>query len=72
MQAEITVLCLSYVLHSVLCSNIEPGTFLVVQWLRLHAPTLGGVGSIPGQGTKILHAVQHGQKPNSPISCVSE
>ena len=40
------------------------GTFLVVQWLRLHAPNPGGPGSIPGQGTsshmpqlKIPHAV---------------
>ncbi|TEA30390.1 hypothetical protein DBR06_SOUSAS17710012, partial [Sousa chinensis] len=43
---------------------------LVVQWLRLHTPNAGGLGSIPGQGTgshmpqlrihmpqlKILHA----------------
>ena len=29
---------------------------MVVQWLRLHASNLGGVGSIPGQGTKIPHA----------------
>ena len=28
------------------------GTSLVVQWLRLHASTPGGVGWIPGQGTK--------------------
>ena len=32
-------------------------TCLAVQWLRLHASTLGGAGSISGQGTKILHAV---------------
>ena len=25
---------------------------LVVQWLRLHAPNAGGLGSIPDQGTK--------------------
>ncbi|TEA33613.1 hypothetical protein DBR06_SOUSAS3910181, partial [Sousa chinensis] len=25
---------------------------LVVQWLRLHAPKAGGLGSIPGQGTR--------------------
>ncbi|TEA42709.1 hypothetical protein DBR06_SOUSAS1610227, partial [Sousa chinensis] len=25
---------------------------LVVQWLRLHAPNTGGLGSIPGQGTR--------------------
>ena len=39
------------------------GTSLVVQWLRLHTPNAGGLGSIPGQGTgshmpqlKIPHA----------------
>ena len=31
-------------------------TSLVVQWLRLQAFTAGGVSSIPGWGTKILHA----------------
>ena len=29
------------------------GTSLAVQWLRLHASTAGGMGSIPGLGTKI-------------------
>ena len=24
----------------------------MVQWLRLHAPNVGGVGLIPGQGTR--------------------
>ena len=28
------------------------GTSLVVQWLRLYTPSVGGLGSIPGQGTK--------------------
>ena len=28
------------------------GASLVVQWLRLHAPSAGGCGSIPGQGTR--------------------
>ena len=28
----------------------------MVQWLRLCTFTAGGTGSIPGQGTKILHA----------------
>ena len=39
------------------CQNIHPGTSLVVQWLRLHAPNAGGLGSIPGQGTRscMLH-----------------
>ena len=32
------------------------GTSLAVQWLRLHASTAGGVGSIPGRGTKMPHA----------------
>ena len=30
---------------------------LVVQWLRFHAYASGDLGSIPGQGTKILHVV---------------
>ena len=34
---------------------------LAVQWLRLCASSAGGAGSIPGRGTKIPHAVQHGQ-----------
>ena len=47
------------------CSHITKknwGTSLAVQWLRLHASTAGGAGSIPGGGTKILHAVWCGQK----------
>ena len=33
------------------------GTFLVAQWLRLHAPSAGDLGSIPGQGTRSnMHA----------------
>ena len=28
----------------------------MVQWLRFSAPNAGGMGSIPDQGTKILHA----------------
>ena len=39
----------------------QEGTSLVVQWLRLHAPSAGSLGSIPGWGTKISHATQHGQ-----------
>ena len=34
------------------------GNFLVVQWLGLHPSTAGGMGSIPGQGTKILQAAK--------------
>ena len=32
------------------------------QWLKLHASIAGGMGSIPGQGTRILHALWPGQK----------
>ena len=28
------------------------GTSLMVQWLRLHTPNAGGLGLIPGQGTR--------------------
>ena len=38
------------------------GPSLVVQWLRLWASTAGAAGSILGQGTKIPHAEQQGQK----------
>ena len=34
----------------------------MVQWLGLCASTVGGRGSIPGRGTKILQAALHGQK----------
>ena len=34
------------------------GTSLAVHWLRLHTSTAGGMGSIPGWGTKILHATR--------------
>ena len=38
------------------------GLSLAVQWLRIHASTAEGTGSIPGQETKILHAMWHVQK----------
>ena len=40
------------------------GTFSMVQWLRLHAFPARGTGLIPGQGTKILHAVLHNNNNN--------
>ena len=43
-----------------------PGTSKMVQRLRLHGPTAGGVASIPGQGTKILHAVWTETNKNTP------
>ena len=36
---------------------ITRGSSLAVQWLGLRASTAGGTGSIPGQGTKIPHAM---------------
>ena len=38
------------------------GTSLLFQWLILWASTSGGMGSIPGQGTKISHATWYGWK----------
>ena len=38
------------------------GTSLMVQWLGPCTSTAGGMGSIPGWGTKILHVVWHGRK----------
>ena len=42
--------------------NKKLGDSLAVQWLGLGAFSAGGAGSIPGQGIKILQAMQHGQK----------
>ena len=36
----------------------KDGTFLAGQWLGLLALTVKDLGSVPGWGTKILHAVQ--------------
>ena len=41
---------------------LSGGSALAVQWLRLPASNAGHTGSIPRQGTKILHAVCHRQK----------
>ena len=35
---------------------------LAVQWLELHASTVGGAGLIPGWGTKISHVAWSSQK----------
>ena len=32
--------------------RVTLGTSLVAQWVRLHAPNAGCLGSVPGQGTK--------------------
>ena len=41
---------------------MDLGTSLAVQWLRLCTPTSGGVGLIPGRGTKISHVAWHDRK----------
>ena len=45
-----------------LLKNSKFGTSLEVQWLELHTFNAEGVGSIPGQGTKIPHAGWFSQK----------
>ena len=39
-----------------------PRISLVVQWLEHRASTAGSTGSIPGGGTKILHAMRVAKK----------
>ena len=51
------ILCVNY--NSV---RKRTGTSLMVQGFRLCVSTIGGVGSIPGQGTKIPQASRHRQK----------
>ena len=46
--------------------NAILGTYLVVQWLRLHTSTARGMGLIRGWGTKILYATQHDQENKRP------
>ena len=47
----------SYSCEDVSYKDGKEGISLAVQWLRLRASTAGGTVSIPGQGTKIPHAV---------------
>ena len=42
-------------------TQVGGGTSLAVKWLRLGAFTAGGMGLIPGQGTKIPQAWRCGQ-----------
>ena len=44
---------------------------LAVQWLRLYASTAGGMGSVPGQGTKIFQAARQGQKEKKKLDIKS-
>ena len=43
-------------------NKVQIRDFLVVKWLRRHASTAGGMGSIPSQETKIPQAMQRGQE----------
>ena len=52
-------------LRKVAFPSNQVGTSLVVQWLRTHTPTAGGMGSISGQGTKVPHAAGFGQNNNN-------
>ena len=47
---------------SFLVNQFCPGNSLAVQWLGCRALTAEGPSSIPGQGTKIPQALQHGQR----------
>ena len=40
----------------------------MVQWLVLHTTSAGGMGSIPGSGTKILHAMCVAKKKK--VNCI--
>ena len=51
-----------YVSSLMVWNKRATGTPLVVQWFRLSTSTAGGSDLIFGQGTKIPHATQHGQK----------
>ena len=48
---------------SVCCLLLRNRTSLAVQWLRLHASTAGGAGSIPSGGNKIPHATCRATQP---------
>ena len=58
------MLCLLILFYSLLrvqlyvLKNVHTGTSRAVQWLRLHASTAEGTGSITAQGTGTCHTVQ--------------
>ena len=56
-----TLFCHFALQHSLLKCIRHTRNFLVVQWLRLLTFTTKSLGSIPGWGTKIPHAVPHNQ-----------
>ena len=48
------------------------GTSVEVQWLRLHAPSAGGVSSAPGKGAKIPQAQWQKNTLCLPSKCLAE
>ena len=56
--------------HLILLRKPCPGTSLVVLWSRLCPSCTGGMGSIPGWGTKMLHAIERPQIKNNKKSQV--
>ena len=64
-----SALLFSFSLLAMTFKNWTEETSLVVPWLRLHAPSTGGLRSIPGQGTSSptsqLRPVQPGNKINT-------
>lgn len=40
---------------------------MVVQWLKLHTSSVGGIGSTPGWKTKIPHAVSTARKKKKKV-----
>ena len=45
------------------------GNSLVVKWLGLHVSIARDMGSIPGQGTKILQAPWYSPSPSKSVKC---
>ena len=52
----------SPILWAICLSYLKRWTSLGVQWLRVHVPKAGSMGSIPGWGAQIPHAIWQDQK----------
>ena len=50
--------------------QLSVGTFLAVQWLRLHASDVGSEISTHGWGTRVTHAKRHGHISKLQALCV--
>ena len=55
------------VVPSITVKQDRSGASLVVQWLRFSASNAGGMGSIPGWGTKILHPIVRPKKSRTDL-----